>query len=111
MSEDLIRRSDAIKAIEPYIDYIEIIPLCGAKPYVREAVYGIRSKIKFIPTIEPKRGGWIYGEHDVAMCDGYRCDRCGFFVPWDYEHKSIDFINDYHFCPHCGADMRGKGDE
>ena len=63
------------------------------------------------PTIEPKRGEWIYGEHDVAMCDGYRCDRCGFFVPWDYEHKSIDFINDYHYCPNCGARMKGADDE
>lgn len=63
------------------------------------------------PTIEPKRGEWIYGEHDVAMCDGYRCNRCDFFVPWDYEHKFIDFINDYHFCPNCGARMKGADDE
>lgn len=60
---------------------------------------------------ETKHGEWIYGEHDVAMCDGYRCDRCGFFVPWDYEHKSIDFINDYHFCPYCGCRMKGADDE
>ena len=57
---------------------------------------------------ERKRGEWIYGEHDVAMCDGYFCDKCGFFVPWDYQHKSIDFIKDYNFCPNCGADMRGE---
>ena len=59
------------------------------------------------PTIEPERknGKWIYGEHDVAMCDGYCCDKCGFFVPWDYRHKPIDYIKDYHFCPNCGADM------
>ena len=61
------------------------------------------------PTVDSERktGRWIYGEHDISMCDGYRCDKCGFFVPWDYHHKSIDFINDYHFCPSCGADMRG----
>ena len=66
--------------------------------------------ISYAPSIdiEPKRGKWIYGEHDIAMCDGYRCDRCGFFVPWDYEHKFIDFINDYNFCPNCGADMRER---
>ena len=58
---------------------------------------------------ERKTGKWIYGEHDVAMCDGYWCDKCGFFVPWDYEHKFIDFINDYHFCPSCGAKMEGNG--
>lgn len=52
-----------------------------------------------------KTGRWIYGEHDVAMCDGYRCDKCGFFVPWDYQHEFIDFIKDYNFCPNCGAKM------
>ena len=58
------------------------------------------------PTIGPvKHGEWIYGEHDIAMCDGYWCDQCGFFVPWDYEHKFIDFIKDYHWCPNCGCKM------
>ena len=60
---------------------------------------------------ERPKGEWIYGEHDIAMCDGYWCDQCGFFVPWDYKHKFIDFIKDYHWCPSCGADMRGKQDE
>ena len=59
---------------------------------------------------EPRKGKWIYGEHEHAMCDGYRCDKCGFFVPWDYQHKFIDFIKDYNYCPSCGADMRGRGD-
>ena len=57
---------------------------------------------------EVKHGEWIYGEHDMAMCDGYWCDQCGFFVPWDYEHKFIDFIKDYHWCPSCGAKMDGE---
>ena len=26
-------------------------------------------------------------------------------MPWDYKHKGIDFIQDYNFCPHCGAIM------
>ena len=65
--------------------------------------------IKDLPSAQPERktGKWIYGEHDVTMCDGYRCDRCGFFVPWDYQHKFIDFIKDYNFCPNCGANIRG----
>lgn len=65
-----------------------------------------------LPSAQPerKKGKWIYGEHDIAMCDGYFCDQCGFFVPWDYKHKSIDFIKDYHWCPSCGADMRGEED-
>ena len=69
--------------------------------------------IKALPTAQPqrKKGRWIYREHDIAMCDGYRCDKCGFFVPWDYKFTFIDFINDYHFCPNCGSDMRGEDDE
>lgn len=76
--------------------------------------------IKLLPMIEDimsadstdrPQGEWIYGEHDVAMCDGYRCNRCDFFVPWDYEHKFIDFINDYRFCPNCGARMKGTDDD
>ena len=63
------------------------------------------------PSVQPRKGKWIYGEHDVAMCDGYRCDKCGFFVPWDYQHKFIDFIKDYNYCPNCGADMRGEQDD
>ena len=104
MSEDLIRRSDAIKAVEPYLDYIEIIPFCGAKPYVREAVCGIRSKIKFIPAIEPKRGEWL----EWIDCEGevfWKCSACGQVS----EASAADIL--YKFCPFCCADMRGKDDE
>ena len=60
------------------------------------------------PTAEPVRHGkWAYGEDEYGI-DGYHCDKCGFFVPWDYTNKFIDFIKDYHFCPNCGADMRGE---
>lgn len=55
---------------------------------------------------ERKKGEWIYGEDEYGI-DGYHCDKCGFFVPWDYAHKFINYIEDYKFCPNCGADMRG----
>ena len=71
----------------------------------------IADNILHLPPIQPKRGRWIYCEDSNADCvDGYRCDQCGFFVPWDYQHKSIDYIKDYNFCPNCGADMRGEQD-
>ena len=66
-----------------------------------------REVLEQLPPIQPKRGRWIYCEDSMADCvDGYRCDQCGFFVPWDYQHKSIDYIKDYNFCPNCGADMK-----
>jgi DNA-directed RNA polymerase subunit RPC12/RpoP len=64
------------------------------------------SIIDLLPPIQPKRGRWLYCEDTTADCvDGYRCDQCGLFVPWDYQHKSIDYIKDYNFCPNCGAKM------
>lgn len=69
----------------------------------------IRETLNDMP--EQKTGTWIYCE-DMCGVDGYRCDKCGFHVPWDYTHKFIDFINDYHFCPNCGARMENeKGGE
>lgn len=66
----------------------------------------IEKGLNHLPSVQPLKGKWIYGEHESSMCDGYRCDKCGFFVPWDYQHKFIDFIKDYNFCPACGSDMR-----
>ena len=59
------------------------------------------------PSAQPERnrGKWVYAEDEYGI-DGYHCNQCGFFVPWDYAHKFINYIEDYHFCPNCGADMR-----
>ena len=54
------------------------------------------------PIIEPKRGEWIRSS-DIDIAWGskvYTCSNCG--------HKRNSKTN---FCPNCGADMRGKGDE
>jgi rubrerythrin len=61
-----------------------------------------------ISALSENKGEWIYGEDENGI-DGYHCDKCGFFVPWDYTHKFINYIEDYNYCPNCGAKM--KGDE
>ena len=72
----------------------------------------IIKRFEQLPSAQPQRmrGKWTYGEDEYGI-DGYHCDKCGFFVPWDYTHKFIDFIKDYRFCPNCEADMRGEQDE
>lgn len=72
--------------------------------------FRVKQWLDHLPSVQPRKGKWIYGEHDIAMCDGYRCDKCGFFVPWDYQHKFIDFINEYNFCPNCGSYNGGEDD-
>lgn len=98
---DLIDRQAAIDALDKQFWSNINIPIC------KEIRSAVKNTIKQLPSAQSERktGRWIYGENDVAMCDGYWCDKCGFFVPWDYQHKAIDFIKDYHCCPNCEAKM------
>ena len=124
---DLISRQAAIDVVRDVCD--AIMSCCGSH-YDEETddeVYDdireidailkcnkeMRIALKNMPSAEPERktGKWIYGEDSIADgVDGYRCDQCGFFVPWDYTHKSIDYIKDYNFCPKCGSYNGGEQD-
>lgn len=57
--------------------------------------------------VQPRKTAeWIYGEKDGA--DGWYCSKCGFHIPWYYDYyglKNINFIRDFHTCPHCDAKM------
>ena len=74
-----------------------------------KAIERIERGVYSLPSAQPerKKGKWIYGEDEYGI-DGYHCDKCGFFVPWDYAHKFINYIEDYNFCPNCGALMDGE---
>lgn len=86
------------------IDADEFLKNLDHSPLIQDAM---RKAFDHMPTIEPRRGKWIYGEDEYGI-DGYHCNQCGFFVPWDYAHMFINYIEDYKFCPNCGADMRGE---
>lgn len=101
--DDLISRQAVIDALDKRFDSIPMEQT--------SEILLLRKDLREMPPIQPKRGRWIYCEDTTADCvDGYRCDQCGFFVPWDYQHKSIDYIKDYNFCPNCGADMKEEHD-
>ncbi len=53
---------------------------------------------KEVPFRKVKYGKWIEQENY-----GYVCSSCGKYFFIDDEGK-----RDFHFCPHCGADMRGE---
>ena len=86
--------------------------LADANHHFLAGVHMATAVVRDMPEVQPKRmpGKWIYGEDEYGI-DGYHCDKCGFFVPWDYAHKFINYIEDYKFCPGCGADMREVDDE
>ena len=53
-----------------------------------------------------RHGRWVYGENEGQ--DGWYCSECHFFIPWYYDWyglDNIDFIKDFHACPHCSAKM------
>ena len=104
MSEDLIRRSDAIKALDAnftikgkentqtVLNYLELV----------------RTRIEGAPTIEPKRGKWIDLNDKWGFEGTFKCSACGEL--WSLIDGTPQ-DNGMNFCPNCGADMRGKDDE
>lgn len=104
MSEDLIRRSDAIKALDAnftikgkenmqtVLNYLELV----------------RTRIEGAPTIEPKRGEWRIEKYKNVWGDGYKltCSVCGGAV------MVTEYALPYeHFCRNCGAEMREREGE
>lgn len=88
----------------PYCQYLED----------DEAAIGIDERPVYCPIVElssadvqpRKTAEWVYGEKDGA--DGWYCSECKFHIPWYYDYyglKNIDFIRDFHTCPHCDAKM------
>ena len=104
MSEDLIRRSDAIKAIASLhilADEEKIFKVYADNPHsmttdFEGTLIDAINAIKSIPTIEPKRGEWV----DDDFVGQYRCSECDYYA-----------IDEYDFCPNCGARMKGADDE
>ena len=55
-------------------------------------------------SIEPKKGKWILHPDDLFPAEStMECSVC-------HEHEFFSLCNE-NFCPNCGADMRGEGDE
>ena len=98
MSEELIKKSDAIKVAKEF----------WYKP-------DIAGTLAELPTIEPKRGEWIekskteyktVGDYCYKM--SYCCRECSYC---GYERGDNDPNKDTNFCPNCGADMRKGADD
>ena len=94
MSDDLIKRSDAIKAV-----------LWG-NGLDGSVVDDICEKIDAIPSADRPQGEWICHEGGWKNFDyyptKYECDQC---------HHFVDVASDKKFCPNCGARMKGADND
>lgn len=69
-------------------------------------IHLVRDLAPSADVLSRKTAEWVYGEKDGA--DGWYCSGCGFHIPWYYDYyglQNIDFIRDFHTCPHCDAKM------
>ena len=91
MSDDLIRREDAIKAVEE-------------RSFAVRDSYTVKAILRNVPSADRPQGYWI--KTDVAT---YRCPECG-------KKQIADDVNELNFCCCCGSRnkvrrLKGADDE
>ena len=97
---DLIRREDAIKAVK---SVSENYTGKGKRDYHPHIDF-IVDELKYaVPSADRPRGEWI--EQD----DCWQCSNCGDEFVLEVDVKPIDAK--MHYCPNCGAKMKGVDDE
>ena len=95
MSEELIRRSDAIKAIE------ELPNAYNGWSDAYDKAY-IIGTLEEVPSADRPQGEWIDRGMRVPSSWVKKCSLCG------HETDTWRWCN---FCPNCGARMKGADDE
>ena len=92
MSDDLIKRSDAI----------------GACAYETIECYEARKAIRALPSADRPQGEWITEYNGNGWNDywNYTCSNCG----KKYERADAVLYN-ARYCPNCGARMKGADDD
>lgn len=89
MSKDIIYREDAIKAIE------ELPNAYNGWSDAYDKTY-IIGTLEEVPKADRPQGEWI----DDDFVGQYRCSECDYYA-----------IDEYDYCPNCGADMREREGE
>lgn len=127
MSEDLIKRSDALSAAgdQSYIAYeirkkIRMIPSANA-PYKVMAHIDLDpdevvERMKDLQIeVNPAEGKWEEKETFcvtdddpiISQWQSARCSECGKYHTTPYMY----YFDNYNFCPHCGSRMKGTDNE
>ena len=102
---DLIEKQKAVDAIQHRADIVDSVYSA-----FWEGLIIAQDIVKNIPSAEPERktGKWIdgilYQDFDESEWEKVKCSVCkNFVVKQIFYHD-----NKYHYCPYCGADMRGE---
>ena len=100
MNDDLIKRSDAIRAVSKVDDYGDGIG------------FEVRShclvELELVPSADRPQGEWVDAEIPLESGGSMPiqvCNLCKTFYPLAYTGGG------HRFCPNCGARMKGADDE
>ena len=127
MSDDLIKRSDAIYAVmntesvfavdslEPYkktkevVEALEAIPSADSPsdPHNITYINALKNRIRELEAKRPQ-GEWIWGNEKKSW---HKCSVCGEPAYSYYDELADDVEELFDFCPNCGARMKGADDE
>ena len=91
MRNDNISRQAALDAVSKW--FVEVFVFMDS-----DRTADIFKQLRDLPSTD-RNGHWIYHENDMCCVrwDKWECSEC---------HERVENKSDY--CPHCGADMRGK---
>ena len=100
---DLISRQAAIDDIVDRLDRLKYSQF-GTSTFhdgIADGYARIISDLKLLPPAEPerKKGKWI-----KLYAGNYKCSVCG---DW-WGNDDNEMVEDFKYCPNCGADMRGE---
>lgn len=97
MSEDLIKRTDAIKALHEEWNggWLE-----ATGELVADNCEAVLNRL---PSADRPQGEWKRRLVDNGFNADWVCSECGYRV-------KTDFVS-FNFCPHCGARMKGADDD
>lgn len=70
--------------------------------YQDEIVPGLRQTIEDLKKNQREKSRWIGFPNNGAW--DLKCDKCHRIIPFGQSPNSM------HYCPNCGADMRGDGE-
>ena len=98
MSDDLIKRSDAIDAV---MNTEPVFAVDSLEPY--QKTKDVVEALEAVPSADRPQGEWIEQE------DCWQCSECGDEFVLEIGVKPIDARMNY--CPSCGARMKGADDE
>ena len=108
--DDLISRQAALVAIQnlyPDMPRVNVFGSLNRWREKNEQYIECEEAIKKLPSVKRKKGKWIVPQHDLVISGTCSCCETTFYTDMcEYIDGNVP-----KFCPWCGADMRGDGND